>query len=126
MNSVNGLLKERINRERTSKVLPTSNGPLAVKHVTVSHVQANGESLRIIPGSTYFEESLDNVTHEVTWMKATTIRADAGFFTPAKTMSFVLVAMALLDCWSDLLSTSPSPTSSPSTQGYFDRHDDAT
>jgi len=48
------------------------------------------------PGSTYFEESLDNVTHEVTWMKATSIQADAGFFTPAKTMSFVLVAMALL------------------------------
>ncbi|MEZ8000990.1 MAG: DUF4129 domain-containing protein [Candidatus Poseidoniaceae archaeon] len=48
------------------------------------------------PGSTYFEESLDNVTHEVTWMKANPIQADAGFFTPAKTMSFVLVAMALL------------------------------
>ena len=29
-------------------------------------------------------------------MKATTISADAGFFTPAKTMAFVLVAMALL------------------------------
>jgi hypothetical protein len=29
-------------------------------------------------------------------MKATAINADAGFFTPAKTMAFVLVAMALL------------------------------
>ena len=48
------------------------------------------------PGSTYFEESLDNVTHEIIWMKATSIDADAGFFTPAKTMAFVLVAMALL------------------------------
>ena len=48
------------------------------------------------PGSTYFEESLDNVTHEVIWMKASSIQADAGFFTPAKTMSFVLIAMALL------------------------------
>ena len=48
------------------------------------------------PGSTYFEESLDNVTHEVTWMKAISLEADIGFFTPAKTMSFVLIAMALL------------------------------
>jgi hypothetical protein len=48
------------------------------------------------PGSTYFEESLDNVTHEIIWMKAASIDAEAGFFTPAKTMAFVIVLMSLL------------------------------
>jgi hypothetical protein len=48
------------------------------------------------PGSTYFEESLDNVTHEIVWMKAASIDAEAGFFTPAKTMAFVIVLMSLL------------------------------
>jgi hypothetical protein len=65
---------------------------------TCDGVECSGQ-WRIIayyPGSTYFEESLDNVTHEVIWMKAASINADAGFFTPAKTMAFVLVAMALL------------------------------
>ena len=65
---------------------------------TCDGVECSGQ-WRIIayyPGSTYFEESLDNVTHEVVWMKAASINADAGFFTPAKTMAFVLVAMALL------------------------------
>ena len=65
---------------------------------TCDGVECTGQ-WRIIayyPGSTYFEESLDNVTHEIIWMKAITIEADAGFFTPAKTMSFILIAMALL------------------------------
>ena len=48
------------------------------------------------PGSTYFEESLDNVTHDVIWSEAKIIDAKSGFFTPAKTMAFVLIAMALL------------------------------
>ena len=48
------------------------------------------------PGSTYFEESLDNVTHEIIWMKAASIDDQASFFTPAKTMAFVIVLMSLL------------------------------
>ena len=88
---------EGTNKSRTNEQ-GLANFEWAFGGQTCDGVPCSGQ-WRIIayyPGSTYFEESLDNVTHEITWMKATQMGDDVGFFTPAKTMSFVLIAMALL------------------------------
>ena len=88
---------EGTNKSRTNEQ-GMANFEWAFGGQTCDGVPCSGQ-WRIIayyPGSTYFEESLDNVTHEITWMKAIPMGDDVGFFTPAKTMSFVLIAMALL------------------------------
>jgi hypothetical protein len=64
---------------------------------TCDGVECEGQ-WRIIayyPGSTYFEESRDNITHEVIWMESRLLDTDTGFFTPAKTMAFVVIAMVM-------------------------------
>jgi hypothetical protein len=48
------------------------------------------------PGSTYFAESQDNITHEVLYEKPGGIDAQSTFFTPARGMAFGVLLMALL------------------------------
>jgi hypothetical protein len=48
------------------------------------------------PGSTYFAESQDNITHELVYEIRTSIDAQSGFFTPARGMALGVLLMALL------------------------------
>jgi|TARA_B100001094_G_scaffold295134_1_gene316226 heat shock protein beta len=94
---LNEWVREGTNKSRTNEQ-GVADFEWAFAGQTCDGVPCSGQ-WRIIayyPGSTYFEESQTNVTHEIIWMEARTINSDVGFFTPAKTMSFVLIAMSLL------------------------------
>ena len=48
------------------------------------------------PGSTYFAESQDNITHEMLYETPSAIDAQSSFFTPATSMALGVLLMALL------------------------------
>tara|TARA_B110000459_G_scaffold180255_1_gene206833 strand:- start:961 stop:9060 length:8100 start_codon:yes stop_codon:yes gene_type:complete len=48
------------------------------------------------PGSTYFAESQDNITHELIYETPSNIDAQSAFFTPARGMALGILLMALL------------------------------
>jgi hypothetical protein len=48
------------------------------------------------PGSTFFAQSSDNITHEIQWGEPISLQSNTGFFTPGNTMAFIILLMALL------------------------------
>ena len=48
------------------------------------------------PGSPYFQASQDNITHEITYMKADGLSAESGLLSPGNLMIFAIILMGLL------------------------------
>jgi hypothetical protein len=90
-------VKEGINKTKTNEQGHASF-EWAFDGKTCNGVECEGR-WRIIayyPGSTYFSESQDNITHEISWAEPSDFSSDSDLFTPQNMMAFAIVLMAAL------------------------------
>ncbi|MCS5533026.1 MAG: hypothetical protein NZ736_02065 [Candidatus Poseidoniaceae archaeon] len=90
-------VKEGVNKTKTNEQGHASF-EWAFDGKTCNGVDCEGR-WRIIayyPGSTYFSESQDNITHEINWAEPSDFSADSSLFTPQNMMAFAIVLMAAL------------------------------
>jgi len=90
-------VKEGVNKTKTNEQGHASF-EWAFDGKTCNGVDCEGR-WRIIayyPGSTYFSESQDNITHEINWALPSDFSADSSLFTPQNMMAFAIVLMAAL------------------------------
>jgi hypothetical protein len=90
-------VKEGINKTKTNEQGHASF-EWAFDGKTCNGVECEGR-WRIIayyPGSTYFSESQDNITHEIGWAEPSDFSSDSDLFTPQNMMAFAIVLMAAL------------------------------
>ena len=73
------------------------------------------------PGSTFFAESTDNITHEVHYMAAKVSDQSEGIFTPTTIMALVIVLLVQLWQVSCTISELSQDAKSSSAR-YFDRY----
>jgi len=93
----NEWVKEGVNKTKTNEQGHASF-EWAFDGKTCNGVDCEGR-WRIIayyPGSTYFSESQDNITHEVVWAELSDVNAQSSLFTPESMMAFAIVLMAAI------------------------------
>jgi len=93
----NEWVKEGVNKTKTNEQGHASF-EWAFDGKTCNGVDCEGR-WRIIayyPGSTYFSESQDNITHEVVWAEPSNFNSQSSLFTPETMMAFAIVLMAAL------------------------------
>ena len=93
----NEWVKEGVNKTKTNEQGHASF-EWAFDGKTCNGVDCEGR-WRIIayyPGSTYFSESQDNITHEVVWAELSDFESQSSLFTPETMMAFAIVLMAAL------------------------------
>ncbi|MBT7638246.1 MAG: DUF4129 domain-containing protein [Euryarchaeota archaeon] len=90
-------VKEGVNKTKTNEQGHASF-EWAFDGRTCNGVECEGR-WRIIayyPGSTYFSESQDNITHEIHWAEPVDMNTESSLFTPQNMMAFAIVLMAAI------------------------------